>query len=105
MAKPVRVAQVGALHSHAADYRESLLHLPEARLVACYDSDLAAARARLGPALADLPLYDQLPELLVGERPEAALITLPSDAAPAAVVACADAGVHCFVDFPLPPGS
>lgn len=100
MAEPVRVAQVGVTHSHAAGYRESLLHLPEARLVACYDPDPGAARARLGPALAALPLYDQLSELLARERPEAALITLPSDVTPAAVVACAAAGVHCFVEKP-----
>jgi predicted dehydrogenase len=101
MGEPVRVAQVGVLHSHAAAYRESLLHLPEARLVACYDPDPAAARARLEPALADVPLYDRLPELLARERPEAVLVTLPSDAEPAAVVACADAGVHCFVEKPV----
>jgi predicted dehydrogenase len=105
MAEPVRVAQLGVLHSHAAAYRESLLHLPEARLVACYDPDPAAARARLGPALAALPLYDRLPELLARERPEAVLVTLPSDAAPAAVVACADAGAHCFVEKPVARGA
>lgn len=69
--------------------------------MACYDPDLDAARALLLPALADLPLYDSLPELLARERPEAVLVTLPSDVAPAAVVACADAGVHCFVEKPV----
>jgi predicted dehydrogenase len=89
------------VHSHAAGYRETLLHLPEAQLVAGYDSDLAAARARLGPALASLPLYDHLPALLSRERPEAVLVALPSDAAPEAVVVCAEAGVHCFVEKPV----
>jgi predicted dehydrogenase len=99
-ADKVRFAYVGLDHGHAREYLESLRLLPEAEVVALYDPDPDVARRAVPPELRDRPLYDDLAVLLDRARPEAVLLTLPNDVTPRAVVHCAEAGVHCFVEKP-----
>lgn len=97
----VRFAYVGLTHGHASGYLESLRLIPEAEVVALCDQDPDAARPTLPAHLADCPLYDDLGVLLDRARPEAVMITLPNHETPGAVIRCAEAGGHCFVEKPV----
>ncbi|MHB1294962.1 MAG: Gfo/Idh/MocA family protein [Anaerolineae bacterium] len=100
MSNPVRLALVGIDHPHAAGYRETVQQMPEVEIVGLYDPDPASSASQLDEPLWRLPLYSDLEELLRRERPEAALIALPNDATPQAIIACAQAGVHVFAEKP-----
>ena len=100
MTEKVRFAQIGVDHPHASAYLEGLLLMPEVEVVALYDPDPAAAGGHVPPELDGVPVFGQVAELLSKERPEAAIISLPNDIAPGAVVQAAEAGVHVYVDKP-----
>jgi predicted dehydrogenase len=68
--------------------------MPEADVVALYDSALDAARRLAPPHLSDGPGYDDLGVLLDRARPEAVLITLPDDETPGAVLRCPEVGAR-----------
>ncbi len=77
----VRVVQVGMGHPHARALRETLAQMPEVE------------HAGAGEA-------DDFGELLRSVRPDVAVITLPADLAPEAMVRAAEAGVHFYADKP-----
>src|SRR5438105_270949 len=54
----------------------------------------------LAPRYRDLPFYDDLAQLLLRERLDVALVTLPNRDAPAAIERLATAGVHMLIDKP-----
>jgi predicted dehydrogenase len=98
----VRLAHIGLNHTHAHGFLQSLLLVPEVKVIALYDPDPVAARALIEgvPAALDVPLYEDLALLFERERPEAVLITLPNDATPAAIVQAAEAGAHVYAEKP-----
>jgi predicted dehydrogenase len=96
----VRMAQLGVDHPHAAGLRQGLVLDPQVELVAFYDPHPETARALLRGPLQDRPFYDDFEALLAAERPEAVLVTLPNDLAPAAIAAAARAGSHVYAEKP-----
>jgi predicted dehydrogenase len=100
MMKPVRFAQLGVDHPHAAGLRRTLMVAPGVELVGFYDPDPERARSLLDPALLERPIYDDLDALLERERPEAVLVTLPNDAAAKAIATAARAGCHIYAEKP-----
>lgn len=95
---PVRIAQLGVIHPHAAGYRETLSLMPDLMLVAAYDPDPTAARAALAAEGRELPIYGDIAGLLEREGPEAVLINLPPVATPEAIIQAAAAGCHIFAE-------
>lgn len=108
-----RVAVIGLDHYHTTGWVESLALFPdELEIVAIYEPDRSlwqrmAPRyvdphlsARLHDRHLDTPFVGELDALIDEYRPEIALVTLPSVAAPAAIETLAGAGVHLLVDKP-----
>jgi predicted dehydrogenase len=96
----VRIVQVGLTHPHADELRETLLYMPEVEIVGFCDGD-PTCRERVPPPLADRPFFDEFGDLLRATQPDVAVITLPADRTPAAVVQAAEAGVHMYADKPV----
>jgi predicted dehydrogenase len=96
----VRLAMVGVNYPHAL-YRDTLRSVPEAEIVAFYDPDPEAARAKLHPAQRDIPVYDDLEALLRDRRPEAAMVFLPNNVRPAVLARLAGAGIHLLAEKPV----
>jgi len=78
----LRIVRVGPGHPHAASILETLRQLPEVEVVGTCEA------AELGPALREL-------------GPDAAIVTLPADTTPTAIVQAAEAGVHVYADKPV----
>ena len=98
---PVRFAIIGVTQPHAGGYAETLLHMPEAEIVAGYDwIDLLQARRQLPEALRELPLYDDVATLLDREQPEAAVICMPPSQTPALIEMAAERGIHIIAEKP-----
>jgi len=108
-----RVAVIGLNHYHVTGWVGSLAQFGDrVEIVARYDPD--PARGRLpGPDHSDphlaqqfpdwfgeLPFYSSLDDLIAGQRPDIALVTLPNALAPDAIETLARAGIHMLVDKP-----
>lgn len=100
MADQVRFASIGLSFAHGRALLESLLLMPEVEVVALHDPDPVAARRVVPEGARALPLYGDVGELLAKERPEAVVVTMPSDATPGAIIQAAEAGAHVFADKP-----
>src|SRR5829696_5119546 len=100
-ANPVKFAIIGVTQPHAAGYAETLLHMPEAEIVAGYDwVDLDLVREKLPEQLRGMPLYDDVTTLLDRERPEAVVICMPPLQTPALVELAASRGIHIIAEKP-----
>jgi UDP-N-acetyl-2-amino-2-deoxyglucuronate dehydrogenase len=108
-----RVAVIGLNHYHVAGWVDSLAEFPDRlEIVALYDPDSARGQSltpdhsdphlsrRLPGWAAEIPYYTDLDNLIRESRPEIAVVTLPSVAAPLAIERLAAAGVHMLVDKP-----
>jgi predicted dehydrogenase len=104
---------VGLAHYHVTGWVETLEGFAdELEIVALYDPDRARGRAlapthhdpSLRPGLGEryraLPVETDLDTLVRGHDLDLALVTLPNDAAPAAIERLATAGIHLLVDKP-----
>ena len=100
MRDKVRFASIGISFAHGRGLLESLVLMPEVEVVALHDPNPGAARALVPSSLKDAPMYDDVAALLARERPEAVIITLPSDVTPRVIIQAAEAGAHVFADKP-----
>ena len=97
----VRLAMIGIDYPHAR-YRDTVRAIPdEVEIVAFYDPNPARSRELLHPSQRDLPIYDDLAALIREHRPEAAMVFLPNNVRPAALIQLAEAGVHLFGEKPV----
>ena len=100
MTDKVRFAVIGAGHPHGRGFRDTLSLMPEIEVVAIYDKDPDWAIGAVQDEFRKTRMYGDLPTLLEEQKPEAALITLPNADTPAAIVNCAEAGVHVYAEKP-----
>src|SRR5690606_23351905 len=92
----VRFGLIGTNHPHSGMYQESLLQIPEVRVVAVYDDG-----GRIDPALAGAEVFTNLTQLLERADLDAALVTVPNDAGAEVAVAVASARVPFLIDKPV----
>jgi predicted dehydrogenase len=98
----LRFAQAGVSAIHANMYRETLLLLPdEIELVGFYDPDPEAVRANLQPAVAHVPFFSSIPELIERARPDAVLVSTYCRDMPAWMLQVAEAGVNLWAEKPF----
>lgn len=97
----VRLAIIGIDYPHAR-YRDTLRAIPdEVAIVAFYDPSPEQSRGLLHPSQRAIPIYDDLAALIREHRPEAAMVFLPNNVRPAALIELAEAGVHLFGEKPV----
>jgi len=111
--RPVRVGVIGFAHMHINNVLALFARHPKVRLAAGADTVPVRPELRKGPytrawnlehALRDLGLpkaYDDYREMLRREDLDLAVITCENAQHPAAVEACAAAGVHVCVEKPM----
>lgn len=97
---PLRLIQLGIDHPHGPLYRETIAHHDGFELVGGFDANPSRATALLAGEGIDTPVFDDIETTIATCRPDAALITLPNDVTPAAVVTAAERGVHIFAEKP-----
>ncbi|WP_312907458.1 Gfo/Idh/MocA family protein [Natronosalvus caseinilyticus] len=92
------IGYAGLDHHHAEPYLETLETLPASVTCACEpDPDFDAST--IAP-LDDVPVYDDLEQLLSSESPDAIFLTLPNRDTPGAIEQALDAGVDVFTEKP-----
>lgn len=96
----LRLIQLGIDHPHGPLYRETIAHHDGIALVGGYDPDPTRARSILTREGIEIPLFDDMHAAISACRPDAALITLPNDDTPPAIVMAAEHGVHIFAEKP-----
>jgi predicted dehydrogenase len=97
----VKLAMIGVNYPHAR-YRDLLRSIPdEVEIVAFYDPDPTTARGLLHASQRDVPVYDDVDELLQRHAPEAAMVFLPNNVRPRMLTRLADAGLHVFAEKPV----
>jgi len=101
MPGPLRLAIVGVDHPHGAHWRQTLENFDETvqivALMPGYDEGLASLEERF----ASLPRYATVDELIERGDFDAALVALPNNEGPGAVVRLAEAGKHVLCEKPL----
>jgi predicted dehydrogenase len=96
---PLRVGLLGA-GGISAPHALALQHVPNARLVAICDKDLAKAQA-LGQKWNVNSIFDSLHSMLEQADLDVVHILLPPSAHAAAAIQCLDAGLNIFVEKPF----
>jgi predicted dehydrogenase len=109
----LRVGIVGLEHYHVTGWVESLEQFPDQLEIAVLYDPNPALGERLAPTHHDphlspaldsryraVPFVTDLEALIRDHRPDLALVTLPNNAAPAAIERLARAGIHLLVDKP-----
>jgi len=101
MAHPFRIAFVGVDHPHGAGWRELLLNLGD-------EVEIAAIVPRYGGSLASLEernagaaRFATVDDLLAGGQFDGAIVALPNNEGPEAVVKLARAGKHVLAEKPV----
>ena len=96
MADKLRIAVLGIDHPHGMGWRESLTHVRDELEITALMPAFDNATASLEERLAKLPRFDTVDELLNegGDLFDAALVCLPNDKGPDAVIQLAQAGKH-----------
>jgi predicted dehydrogenase len=98
----LRFAQAGVSAIHANHYRDTIgLLADEIELVGFYDPDPAAVRPNLKPAVAAVPFFGSIAELIARARPDAVLVSGYCRDMPDWMVQVADAGVHLWAAKPF----
>ena len=102
MADKLRIAVLGIDHPHGMGWRESLTHVRDELEITALMPAFDNATASLEERLAKLPRFDTVDELLNegGELFDAALVCLPNDKGPDAVIQLAQAGKHILLEKP-----
>lgn len=97
---PFRIAFLGIDHPHGAGWRESLANLAgQAEITAimpAFDGGLTSLEERL----AHVPRFNTLAELIAEGEFDGAVVCLPNDTGPNAVVELAKAGKHILCEKP-----
>lgn len=100
MTTPVRFALLGLGQPHMEAYTGTLLHMPEAEIVAAYDLGFQTRPQKLPDVLSGMPIYDDIETLLDKERPEAILVCLPGKIVPGVIEMAAARGIHVMAEKP-----
>ncbi len=100
MGTPVRFALLGLGQPHMEAYTETLLNLPGIEVVAAYDWEMHARPQTLPDALAGMPIYKDVTNLLDEVKPEAVLVCLPGKMVPGIIEQCATRGIHVMAEKP-----
>lgn len=101
MASPLRLALVGIDHPHGAHWRATLENFRDeiaiTAIVPAFDGGLTSLEERF----AEVPRFGTVDELIARGSFEAALISLPNNEGPVALVKLADAGKHLLSEKPV----
>ena len=102
MADKLRIAVLGIDHPHGMGWRESLTHVRDELEITVLMPAFYDATASLEERLAKLPRFDNVDELLNegSDLFDAALVCLPNNKGPEAVIQLAQAGKHILMEKP-----
>jgi predicted dehydrogenase len=102
VADKLRIAVLGIDHPHGMGWRESLTHVRDELEITALMPAFDNATATLEERLAKLPRFDTVDELLNegDDLFDAALVCLPNDKGPDAVIQLAQAGKHILLEKP-----
>lgn len=100
MTAPLRLAFVGIDHPHGHGWRELLRSFGEEIEITAILPGFEGALTSLEERLADVPRFETVAELIEEGDFEAALVCLPNNQNPAALVDLAKAGKHLLVEKP-----
>lgn len=100
MTDPFRLAVVGVDHPHGAAWRELLLNLAEQVEIVAIVPRYGGGLTSLEERFAETPRYEEVDDLVRGGGFDGALVCLPNDEGPAAIVRLAEAGKHVLVEKP-----
>lgn len=101
MPEPLRVAFVGVDHPHGAGWRDLLVHLPgEVQLTAIVPG-YGGSTASLEERHAHVPQFETVEELIERGAFDAAMVCLPNDTGPQALLQLARAGKHLLAEKPV----
>jgi predicted dehydrogenase len=92
----IRIAILGFWHVHATDYAREAIDHPRTEIVAAWDED--PERGRAGAASLGVPFHDDLTELLARPDLDGVVVTTPTNAHRAVIVAAAESGRHIFTE-------
>ena len=96
----LRFIQIGVDHPHAEMYRQTIAANPRMALVGAVDPEVERATTQLIRESIEIPVTGSLSALLESVEADAAIITLPNNRTPTAVIEAANAGLHVFVEKP-----
>lgn len=100
--RKLRFAQAGVSAIHARMYRDTLMLMTdEIELVGLYDPDPDAVRGDLKPSVREVPLYDDLGEMLDRAKPDAVLVSAYCRDMPGWMLQVANAGIHLWAEKPF----
>jgi predicted dehydrogenase len=97
----LRLALVGVDHPHGAHWRQSLGNFADRLRITAVVPAFGGATASLEEKLAGVPRFADVDALVVGGEFDAALVCLPNDEAPSALVKLAAAGKHVLTEKPI----
>jgi predicted dehydrogenase len=100
MPAPFRIAFLGIDNPHGHGWRELLRNFEGELEIVALLPGFGGATASLEESYARLPRFDTVAELLEGCEVDGAVVALPNDAAPRAIVELARAGKHVLVEKP-----
>ena len=102
MAEKFRIAMLGIDHPHGMGWRESLALVNDALEITALMPAFGNSTASLEERLAGVPRFDSVETLLKdgGDLFDGALVCLPNNVGPDAVIALAQAGKHILMEKP-----
>ncbi len=101
MTNLLRVAFMGVDHPHGAGWRDLLGNFPEEVALVALVTGLGGATCSLEERFGDLPHFESTGELLDWDAFDAALVCLPNNEGPQAIVQLARAGKHVLAEKPV----
>jgi len=101
MSGKIRIALIGIDHPHGMGWRESLTHVSDKLEVSALVPAFDSATSSLEERHAKLPRFESVTELIYSsDLFDGALVCLPNDQSPDAVIALANAGKHILLEKP-----
>ncbi|MFN0052033.1 MAG: Gfo/Idh/MocA family protein [Planctomycetales bacterium] len=102
MSTPFRIAFIGVDHPHGAGWREALFNLQDEARITALVPRFGGSTTSLEERLSHLPRFETVEDLLDrgGDLFDGAVVCLPNDEGPAAIVRLAQAGKHLLVEKP-----
>jgi predicted dehydrogenase len=97
---PFRIAFLGIDHPHGAGWRELLLNFPGEIAVTAIVPGFGGALASLEERYADVPRFQTVDQLLERGEFDGAVVCLPNNEAPEAIIRLAAAGKHVLAEKP-----
>jgi predicted dehydrogenase len=97
---PLRIAFIGIDHPHGAGWRKALLNLADEIELTAIVPRFGGATASLEERHAGAARFETVEELIAAGGFDGAIVCLPNNEAPAALVQLADAGKHILAEKP-----